>query len=99
MDEIDNLLTSEDVKDDLDSDPCPETGFHDPDKGKFKVTDQPEGMAVGEDEVKVVPAEVAACKEILDHVRHFVSMVKRPEWQILALDISARCVRIMRMEK
>ena len=92
------LTSSNEVQDDLAGERCPDTGFHDPEQ-KFKVTDEPEGMAVGEEDAKVIPAEVKACKEVLDHVRHFVSMVRRPEWQILALDISARCVRLMRMEK
>ena len=87
----DDLLSADDYAD-VDAVPCPDEGFH----GK-----QNEDLDedVDEEEKKVVDERTQILRQVLGHVRHFVSMVRRPLWQIVALDIVATCAELMKMEQ
>lgn len=69
-----------------DLEPCPEEGFHraaEDGQAEQQPVDGDPGKGGGKKEV---------FEGIIDHCRHFVSMVKRPQWQILSLDIIAKCM-------
>ena len=94
--------------DDLERETCPEVGFHG-ERGDLRdaVADGEPGM--GEDEAAAAAAShgdsrppterTKLLRDVLDRARHFISMVKRPEWQIVALDIVARSVTLLEMEQ
>ena len=90
--------------DELEREPCPEGGFHEERSGlRDAVADGEPGMAGGDEEGEARPAvateRTALLRDVLDRARHFISMVKRPQWQIVALDIVARCVALLEMEQ
>ena len=91
--------------DDLEREPCPDDGFHGEERGDLRdaVADGDPGMG-GEDEAeegnpKPPTERTKLLRDVLDRARHFISMVKRPEWQIVALDIVARSVKLLEMEQ
>ena len=94
-----------DEADDLEREPCPEGGFHEERSGhRDAIADGESGMeggegGVDEDARPVATERTAILRDVLDRARHFISMVKRPEWQIVALDIVARCVALLEMEQ
>lgn len=84
---------------------CPPQGFHDSKLTPENVqvteeielgTDLDEGP---EEPEKPVSERTELIKEIVDHTRHFISMVKRPEWQIPALEIVGRCAVLLQPHK
>ena len=85
------LAEEEDVK-------CPEGGFHrDPYPDEMP---DPENPNANEPDVpKAVTERIELLRNIVDHSRHFMSMIKRPQWQVLALDIVSRAVVLMRMNE
>ena len=92
---------------DLEREPCPEEGFHSERKGlRDAIADGDPGMGEdGEEEGDSKPPppptteRTRLLRDVLDRSRHFISMVKRPEWQIVALDIVARSVTLLEMEQ
>lgn len=74
---------------------CPPEGFH----GIKKDENEDETMEDEDEKKKVVPERVQLLRDIISHTRHFISMVKCPRWQILALDIVSRCVLLMEMDR
>jgi hypothetical protein len=83
---------------------CPPQGFHGERREmRDAIADNEPGMGGhgGEEEeaTKESPERVRMLRAVVDHTRHFISMVKRPEWQIVALDIVARCVVLMETDK
>ena len=95
----------DEADDDLEREPCPEDGFHGEKGGGLRdaIADGEPGMGGDEaDDDSRPPAPTERTKllrDVLDRARHFISMVKRPEWQIVALDIVARSVTLLRMEQ
>lgn len=88
--DADNALNMD--TEDLDNEPCPPEGFHNRER------DEVEG--VDSDAVPPPPSDrVKSLRDVIDHTRHFISMVECPQWQILALDIVARCAKELAMEQ
>ena len=59
---------------------CPETGFHQDDG------DTLDDASYDNDEVKKGTSDkIKFLKQTVEHTRHFISMVGRPQWQILSL--------------
>ena len=91
--------------DELEREPCPEGGFHEERSGlRDAVADGEPGLAGGDGEEEearpaVATERTALLRDVLDRARHFISMVKRPQWQIVALDIVARCVALLEIEQ
>ena len=101
-------VMNEECGDDLERDPCPEGGFHEERGGlRDAVADGEPGMggddgdeaAEGGGNSKPPTERTRLLRDVLDRARHFISMVKRPEWQIVALDIVARSVTLLEMEQ
>ena len=92
---------------DLEREPCPEDGFHgEGGRGlRDAIADGEPGMGgdeAADEDARPPPPPTERTKllrDVLDRARHFISMVKRPEWQIVALDIVARSVTLLRMEQ
>ena len=75
---------------------CPQGGFHEEGEKDFPDSSFPEEP---EEEKKEICEKILLLKDVLEHTRHFVSMVKCPEWQIVALDIIAKASVMMRLEQ
>ena len=71
---------------------CPPEGFH-------KQDQEGSAMAYGEDDPKVIPDRIQFLRRVLEHVRHFISMVACPQWQLASLSIVADAVQIIQLEK
>lgn len=84
------------AEDESDPSECPPEGFH---SEKKPDAEDAELMRDNDDPPKVVSERVELLREVIEHSRHFISMVKRPEWQSLALDIVSRCVLLIQMDK
>eukprot|EP00094_Tigriopus_californicus_P007931 TCALIF_07635-PA protein Name:"Similar to TTI1 TELO2-interacting protein 1 homolog (Homo sapiens)" AED:0.15 eAED:0.15 QI:56/0.85/0.87/1/0.85/0.87/8/48/808 len=83
---------------------CPPKGFHDnkltPEEVQVTEENELDDSAEEPEEPEpTVTERTELIKEIVDHTRHFISMVKRPEWQIAALEIVHRCAILLQPHK
>ncbi len=74
--------------------PCPEEGFH----GEEKEDEDGASMEEEEQKPKSSP-RVSRLRDVLGHVRHFVSMSRQPRWQVLAMDVVARSAAQLKLDK
>ncbi len=102
-----NLMDEDEAAFADDREPCPPEGFHSENRPlRDAIADNEPGMGADDDDYysdekkPAAPSSaVALARAAMDSTRHFVSMVKRPEWQIVALDVVARCVNILQMNR
>ena len=91
---IKDLIRSDEVdKEDVDEEivNVPQEGFH---------GQETEAQAEEEtEEERPVPERIKLLKNTIIHTRHFISMVNRPQWQLLSLDIVANAIFLVKLEK
>ncbi len=73
---------------------CPPEGFHQQ-EGEEDVNENLSLGDEGEEQKVVVSPTVRLLRDVIGHTRHFVSMSKRPEWQIVAMEIVSRSARLI----
>lgn len=78
---------------------CPSGGFH---KGAptSPVQDADHNTDdAASDEGAAAPAKPSVMRTVVEHTRHFISMVSRPQWQILAMEIVADALTDMKTDR
>ncbi len=73
--------------------PCPEEGFHGEEK------EEEDGASMEEEQKPKSSPRVSRLRDVLGHVRHFVSMSRQPRWQVLAMDVVARSAAQLKLDK
>ena len=68
---------------------CPEDGLHDIHEDKADVEEETE------QEDKKLTQEQKWLKEVIHHVRNFVSLQGKPEWQIVSINIINTCLHLL----
>ena len=52
-----------------------------------------------EEDNRIVPDRVVFLRRTIEHTRHFVSMVNRPQWQLISLQVIADATGVVQMDK
>ena len=80
----------------LDSDDvtCPQEGFHEPSSDENCDDAVPD-----ENDETIVPERVKFLRDTIEHCRHFISMVARPKWQLLSMQIVAEAILQLEMQQ
>jgi Fe-S-cluster-containing dehydrogenase component len=77
---------------------CPEEGFHG-EKERRQDDDDEHNLGDGDDKQQETPERVKFLREAIKHCRHFISMVACPQWQLIAMEIVAKAILGLKMEK
>ena len=81
----------------LDRMSCPEDGFH-AEKKQEHEDDNP-FQEEDNDTQKLVPLKIKFLRNTINHTRHFISMIERPQWQLIALEIVASSMILIQSDR
>ena len=77
---------------------CPEDGFH---KSESDIHEDHASSSMEEEDEsqQSLPENIKFLRETIQHCRHFISMVARPHWQLLSMEIVGEAILQIQMQE